>query len=120
MPVDHNLIAHARQMRADPTNAETHLWWALRSRQLGVKFRRQMPLGPYIADFVCLSHRLIIEVDGAHHGETNAHDRQRDRWLSVQGFQILRFSNGDVLQNRQTVVETIARTLTGCHESHPL
>lgn len=108
-------------MRLNPTEAEARLWWALRSRQTGARFRRQMPIGRYIADFVCLSHRLIVEVDGSHHGETNLYDRQRDQWLTEQGFRLLRFSNDSVLHEMDGVLATIAQSLAGhAKENTPL
>jgi very-short-patch-repair endonuclease len=71
------------------------LWRLLRDRRLdGLKFRRQRPIGRYVADFVCLRHRLIVEADGPHHDA--ARDAVRDAWLSGQGFRVLRFSNGEV------------------------
>jgi very-short-patch-repair endonuclease len=109
MSQDLDLTSHARHMRLNPTLAEARLWSALRGRQTSVKFRRQMPLGRYIGDFVCLSHRLIVEVDGSHHGD--ASDRGRDQWLEGQGFQILRFSNDEVLHRLDGVLMTIGRAL---------
>lgn len=111
MPQDRDLTAHARRMRLQPTEAESRLWWALRGRQTGVKFRRQMPIGRYIADFACLSHRLIVEIDGSHHGETNLYDQRRDQWLTDQGFRLLRFSNDSVMRELDGVLTAIAQSL---------
>jgi len=73
---------------------ERLLWKLLRDRRLdGLKFRRQLPIGRYIADFVCLRHRLIIEADGPHHEARLEADAARDAWLRAQGFQVLRFTN---------------------------
>ncbi|MDB5429443.1 MAG: hypothetical protein JWP35_559 [Caulobacter sp.] len=78
----------AKRMRANPSVSENHLWRLLRGRRLdGLKFRRQVPLGPYVVDFPCLRHRLIIEADGPFHDD----DSKRDEWLEAQGFRILRF-----------------------------
>ena len=84
----------AGELRNNPTEAERSLWQHLRLRQLGGhKFRRQQSLGPYIVDFVCLEKRLIIEVDGGQHSEQKAYDAERNTWLEVQGFHVLRFWN---------------------------
>ena len=86
----------ARTQRAALTQAEAILWRELRNRRFGgVKFRRQFPIGPYVADFVCLEARLIVELDGAPHESASqrAKDATRDAWLRAQNFQVLRFSN---------------------------
>jgi len=89
------------------TPAERKLWYALRGRRLvGYKFRRQVPIGRYIADFVCFNPRLIVEVDGGQHNN-NAYDKRRDNWLKAQGFKLVRFWNPDVLKNISNVVETV-------------
>lgn len=99
--------SRARQPRRNSTDAEMALWRILRSSRLaGVKFRRQQPIGPYIADFVCLSHRLIIECDGGQHAESAA-DAVRDKWFAEQGFRTVRFWNNEVLGNREGVVLSI-------------
>ena len=82
----------ARHMRRNPSATERRLWDLLRGRRLeGLKFRRQVPIGPYIADFLCLSARLIVEADGPMHDPE--HDAERDAWLDSQGFLVLRFPN---------------------------
>jgi len=96
-------------MRRDQTDAEGLLWWALRRGELGVRFRRQYSVGPYIVDFVCLSERLIVEVDGEHHSD--AEDADRDRDLRRRGFRVLRFWNGDVFMELDLVLEEIVRTI---------
>ena len=100
----------ASTLRQNSTLAEQRLWLFLRNQGLGVKFRRQHPIGPYVADFVCLDRRLIIELDGGQHAES-AHDRIRDRWLSQEGYRVLRFWNTDVLRNRAGVLEVIRKDL---------
>jgi very-short-patch-repair endonuclease len=101
----------ARRLRRDATFAEQRLWYWLRSRSLyGTKFVRQEPIGPYIVDFVCREHRLIVEVDGGQHAE-NKHDVIRDEWLRRHGYRVLRFWNNDVLENTDGVLETIANAL---------
>jgi very-short-patch-repair endonuclease len=99
-------LAHARRMRAAPSATEMLLWALLRDRQLeSLKFRRQVPVGPYIADFLCLRHRLIVEADGPFHEVER--DAVRDGWLAAQNFRVLRFSN-DVIQNdRRAVLDAI-------------
>jgi very-short-patch-repair endonuclease len=99
--------AFARALRANATDAETALWQLLRSRRLaGEKFRRQVPIGPWIADFVSFSRRLIVEADGSQHAESER-DEARDRNLSERGFRILRFWNNDILMRPQSVLDAI-------------
>ena len=108
-----NLITLARVMRKEPTEAEKKLWRCLRLRQIdGMKFRRQQTIGKYIADFVCLEKRVIVEVDGGQHGEDHgkAGDKVRDEWFSQRGYKVLRFWNNEVMKNTQGVVETIYKT----------
>ena len=94
-------------MRRTPSVAERVLWKLLRGRQLeGCKFRRQVPVGPYIADFLCFEHRLIVEADGGQHAD-NAHDGEGDSYLKSQGFRILRFWNNDILANSDGVTASI-------------
>ncbi len=94
-------------MRRQPTEAEAALWYILRNRRLStLKFRRQAPIPPYIADFVCFEHRLIVEADGSQHAE-NIRDEKRDAFLSAQGFTVLRFWNSDILTNPRMIEETI-------------
>jgi very-short-patch-repair endonuclease len=85
----------ARSLRARSTVTERILWGILRGRRLeDLKFRRQVPLGPCVADFVCLRHRLIVEADGPFHDPE--HDAARDAWLQAQGFRVLRFTNSEI------------------------
>ena len=114
----HRVIAsrqreRARTLRGDMTKAEKRIWLRLRAHRFGGHtFRRQVPIGPYIADFVCLNARLIIEIDGGQHASVRAPaDAKRDAWLRSQGFSILRFWNNDVLKNTQGVLERIAEVL---------
>ena len=96
-------------MRADATKAENLLWQALRNRQLaGLKFKRQVPLGGYILDFVCFEARLIVEVDGAQHAESHR-DVERDRTCESLGFRTLRFWNDEVTDNIDAVCLKIMR-----------
>jgi very-short-patch-repair endonuclease len=90
------------------TDAERFAWDRLRYRQMGGhKFRRQVELGPYIADFVCLERRLVVELDGGQHAERAEQDRQRTRWLEGQGFRVLRFWNHEVLRDWEAVERCI-------------
>ena len=101
-------IAHARSMRAQPTDAERRLWSKIRYEQLeGLKFRRQAPIGRYIVDFVCFSNLLIIELDGGQHADQERQDLARTTWLESQGFRVMRFWNNEVLANTEGVLETI-------------
>jgi len=94
-------------MRHESTDAETALWRLLRDRRLAsLKWRRQVPLGDFIVDFVCLEHRVIVECDGSQHAE-NQYDDGRDAWLRSQGFAIVRFWNHEVLRERANVIDTI-------------
>jgi very-short-patch-repair endonuclease len=99
--------SRARTMRGAPTDSELRLWRLLRDRRLnGFKFRRQVPVGPYIVDFLCVGAKLIVEADGSEHAE-NRHDKARDAYLEGQGWKVLRFWNNEVVQNREGVLETI-------------
>lgn len=101
----------ARALRLNMTDAERKLWYALRDRRFaGFKFRRQVPVGPFIADFVCFEERLVIEVDGGQHAES-LRDQRRDRWFSTNGFRVLRFWNNEVLANLEGVMTVIPQTL---------
>ena len=103
---------NARHLRKNLSDAESRLWWRLRQKQLGgFRFRRQVPLGPYVADFVCLSAKLVVEVDGGQHAERVEHDESRSAWLVANGFRVLRFWNNDVLGNTEGVLETILDAL---------
>jgi very-short-patch-repair endonuclease len=94
------------------TDAEQRLWTALRGRRFSeFKFRRQVPIGPYIADFPCFSHRVIVEVDGGQHSESFT-DEKRDAWLKAQGFLVLRFWNSEVLRDRTSVFDTLHAELS--------
>ncbi len=106
-------LDHARQLRRDMTNAEAMLWRLLRGSRLdGLKFRRQVPVGSYIADFLCFRHRLIVELDGAPHDgeERRSRDSTRDEWLRQQGYRVLRFPNDLVLGGGDLVIDAIRAT----------
>ena len=97
----------AKKLRTNLTEAEKIIWYFLRSENLGFKFRRQQPIGKYIVDFVCLEKRLIIELDGGQHDISRQQDAERDNWLKHEGFNLLRFWNNEVLENREAVIEKI-------------
>lgn len=101
------------------TEAEKKLWYKLRSRQLGVKFRRQQQIGKYIVDFVSFERKTIIEIDGGQHYNA-MNDKRRDAWFKKQGFIVLRFWNNDVIKNIDGVLQTIAENISPSpHPSHP-
>src|ERR1700712_4243279 len=88
-------IRRARTLRSHLTSTERVLWERLRQRRLGgLKFRRQTPIGPYVLDFLCLRHRLVVEADGPFHDPER--DAIRDAWLEAKGFRVLRFSNSEI------------------------
>ena len=98
----------ARALRKRQTDAERLLWYRLRSRQLAkCKFRRQQVMGVYIVDFVCLEPKLIIELDGGQHATQIEYDAKRSIYLNSLGFKVLRFWNNDVLNNIESVLESI-------------
>jgi very-short-patch-repair endonuclease len=103
----------ARANRKRMTDGEVRLWVHLRAmRQRGLAFRRQSPLGTYIVDFECRKAKLCVEVDGGQHSMADAlkYDAERTVWLNKQGYQVLRFSNQEVLHNTDTVVDLILAT----------
>lgn len=101
------LRGFAKAMRHEPTEAEAKCWTLLRNRRLAdFKFRRQLPIGDYIADFVCLASHLIIELDGSQHAEST-YDISRDAYLKAQGFHILRIWNNDILAHPDAVLEAV-------------
>lgn len=123
MAVHHDrAYAAARRQRKAPTRAENALWVLIRGRQIeDLRFRRQMPIGPYIADFCCPSRKLVIEVDGGIHDLREVEDRARDQWLRAHGFVILRFPNETTLSKPNTVLDEIRAHAekTGEHTPHP-
>jgi very-short-patch-repair endonuclease len=105
--------AQARGLREGETEEEYRLWSDLRNRRLnGYKFTRQIPLGPYVVDFVCREKSLIVEIDGFHHAESTS-DGGRTLWLNRNGYSVLRFWNHEVLRERRPVLETILAALEG-------
>jgi very-short-patch-repair endonuclease len=104
----------ARYLRKSMSDPEALLWSRLRGKQLdGFRFRRQHPIGPYIADFVCLEQRLVVEVDGGQHGdpEQAAIDAQRTDWLQREGYRVIRFWSAEVFANTSEVLDRILADL---------
>jgi very-short-patch-repair endonuclease len=102
----------ARALRQNTTEAERHLWRFLRRHHLaGRKFRRQHPIGSYVVDFVCLSARLVIELDGGQHLLSDGYDEQRTAQLEKMGFRVQRFWNDEVLLRTEEVLQEIWREL---------
>jgi very-short-patch-repair endonuclease len=103
-------LTRARKLRREMTEPEKRLWHRLRDNQLGgCHFRRQVPLGPYIADFCCLRPKLVIEIDGVTHTEMSEAEARRARWMRAAGYHVLRFWNNEVMENIEGVLEQIAR-----------
>ena len=102
----------ARELRENATDAERILWAELRNlKRAGMHFRRQAPFDRYIVDFVCHTHKLIVEIDGSQHGDDHAaaYDEQRTAYLNSRGYRVVRFWNWEVLKERARVVDVIAR-----------
>jgi BirA family biotin operon repressor/biotin-[acetyl-CoA-carboxylase] ligase len=97
----------ARELRHSATPAERALWQHLARSQLGAKFSRQMPVGPFFADFLCRELSLVVELDGHSHDVAPERDVPRDRWMAEQGLTVLRFTNAEVLGNVEGVVTAI-------------
>jgi very-short-patch-repair endonuclease len=114
--------ATARRLRANSTAAENLMWRQLRSLETkGTHFRRQVPIGPYVADFACMASRLVIELDGSQHGEepNRSRDEKRTRWLKAEGYRVVRFWNNDVTENPAGVLEVIYAALYGDAAAEP-
>ncbi len=110
MTVSPILRNRAKSLRSNMTEAEELLWQELRAHRLeGLGFRRQVPKGPYVVDFYCAAHKLIVELDGSQHGEDAAlkYDEERTRWLQADGLRIVRFWNDEVLHNMDQVCYSI-------------
>ena len=95
------------------TDAESRLWYYLRARRFfGWKFRRQVPLGRYVADFLCEDAMLIVEIDGGQHAGMVAEDSERTRWLESRGYRVIRYWNNEVLGNIEGVLTTLSPALS--------
>ena|SRR5690348_13876752 len=97
----------ARRLRRNMTEAEKRLWVAIREALADIRFRRQHPIGRYIVDFACPAAKLVIELDGGHHALSSAADEIRSRELVRRGYRVIRFWNGDVMENLAGVLEVI-------------
>ena len=114
-PIPRKLLGNAKAMRAEMTRSELKLWNQLRAHRLmGLSFRRQVPVGNYIVDFACPAHRPAIEVDGPSHSFDDAitRDKTRTGYLNDEGWQVLRFSNEEVIQNIDECCRRILAVLT--------
>ncbi|MDD2811128.1 MAG: DUF559 domain-containing protein [Rhodoferax sp.] len=111
--------AFAQALRREMTDSERRLWAGLRSEQLGFKFRRQHPLGCYIADFACLAPKLIVELDGSQHQAAGAYDEQRSAFFREQGFDLLRFPSNAPLVDLEAVLQTILNRVNLLATSSP-
>jgi very-short-patch-repair endonuclease len=109
-PSNPPMIERARRLRKDTTIPERFLWGLLRDGRLeGLKFRRQHPIGPFVADFYCHDATLVVEVDGMSHDGRAEADSQRTRYLESQGLRVLRIGNDDILKDREAVAMAILR-----------
>jgi len=117
-----SLLANARALRVNSTDAERRLWYYLRHRRLsGYRFRRQMLIGRFVGDFVCIRARLIVELDGGQHADRLLEDLERTRALACLGFRVIRFWNDEVLQRTEAVLKSILEALIqACPHPSPL
>lgn len=111
-------LEHAKRLRRETTDCERALWRHIRGSQLGHKFRRQQPIGRYIADFVSQEHRLIVEVDGSQHADSER-DAVRDAWLERARYRVMRFWNSDVNANMEGVLTAIMAALEAPPHPNP-
>jgi very-short-patch-repair endonuclease len=114
------LVSRARAMRKEMPLAEVLLWNRLRGDQLGVRFRRQHRVGPYIADFFAHAVKLVVEADGDSHAEREEYDGKRTYWMNRKGLRVLRFTNEDVIKNLDAVMQSIADLCSSAARPSPL
>lgn len=105
-------MRRAAELRKEMTPEERTLWSALQGKQLGVKFRSQHAIGPYITDFCCIKEKLIIEVDGSQHLDQATYDEERTAYFQSRGYRVLRFWNNEITQDLNGVIITIQEALT--------
>jgi len=109
------LMQHAKTLRKQMTDAEHRLWYYLRAKRLnGIKFRRQVPIYHYVADFLCISSLLIIELDGSQHqqAEQVVYDQKRTHYFEFLGYRVLRISNEEIFNNISGVLEKILQGIS--------
>jgi very-short-patch-repair endonuclease len=104
---DRLIIQRAKELRSNLTEAESRLWYFLRRNHLGCRFRRQHPIGPYVADFACLRPRIVIELDGGQHLQQHHYDEARDKFMRERGFVVLRFWSNEMLERSESVLQVI-------------
>jgi very-short-patch-repair endonuclease len=110
-------VERAKTLRKQMTDAEQRLWYRLRAHRFQrLKFKRQVPIGPYVADFANLRAKIVIEIDGGQHDESQK-DKIRDRFLSGRGFRVLRFWNSDVLRSTEEVLEVISTAVQSAKQA---
>ena len=112
----------ARTLRKNETDAERALWTALRKfKQVGLHFRKQAPIGPYVADFACHRAKLIVELDGDQHGADRniVYDAERTAFLNFRGYRVLRFANWEVLREQRRVLDVIFEAAKSPHPPRP-
>lgn len=115
-PQTSELRKRSRFLRRNQTEAERRLWARLRARQLdGAKFRRQHSIGPFITDFCCPEHGLVIELDGGQHTVQEEADQRRNAYLAWRGYRMLRFWNNEVMEDIKAVLQRIAEALRNPH-----
>jgi very-short-patch-repair endonuclease len=118
---DETMLRRARAMRRESSPVEDKLWSRLRNKQLnGIKFAHQVVIGPYVADFVARSFKLIVELDGDSHGNREDYDAKRTASLGQRGYRVIRFANSDVVGNLDGVLETIMLELGSAPLPDPL
>ena len=104
-------VERKRYLKANPTQSEALLWEELRNSKLGIKFRRQHIIGVFIVDFVCLSSKIVVEVDGEIHEFQKEYDANRTLYLEQEGFRVIRFKNKDVINSIPLVLQEIKGSL---------
>ena len=120
MPFQPRNTGRARELRHAASPAERLLWRYLSRAQTGAKFSRQMPVGPFFADFLCREMRLVVELDGFSHEARLEQDAARDHWFAANGYRVLRFTNAVVLGNVSGVVAAIrGAVMEGREQAHP-
>ena len=109
------LKENAKHNRAHPTQAEAIMWQLLKGKQLGISFRRQHIIGEYIVDFICLECKLVVEIDGGYHAtlQQQENDMLRTQWLNNYGFNVIRFTNEEVINATETVIKRIKENING-------